>query len=251
MAKNNYYEENNKINTQIAVAKNNKTILEFLDRLKFEDNSAQVESSYSRIRMAINDFSGKESVYNWCNLTPEQVRTAYDAVKNIKFVNSTATEQSIVRDLENLYMLMDKNPGTEDDELELVQKLKDKYLKAMEDKKAPVKLLEEKKILSYDTYKNPQNENENLITGCRIIYNPAMSYPITFEISHGYGVAKKSSDGRVTYSGEHDIKTVKKFLSLEEAKSMLRKVVRFCDNMSKIATDKYYDLKVSGYGEEE
>lgn len=145
---------------------------------------------------------------------------------------------------------MELNPGTEPEELDFISKKIDKYKEKIEEKKKPIFLLEEKKILPYDNFKNPNNCNEHLITGCKIYYNPAMRIPIIFEVSQGYGKAIRDNVGRVQYSGEHDTITVKKMLSVADAKSLLRKVVSFCDNMAKIATDKYYELKVSGYGEE-
>lgn len=251
MANNSYYTEQNKLNPQIAVAKNNKTIIEFLDRLKFESNSAQVESSYSRIRIGIQDFSGEKPFYLWDNLTPEDVRSTYEALQNLPAITSTEVETAAIRDLEEIKRMLEKNPGIEPEELHLVENKINGFKALAEKKKQPVILLQEKKILPYEGSKNPNNPNEYLITGCKIYFNPTMRIPVIFEVSQGYGIAKKDEIGRVQFSGEHDARTAKKMLTLKDASSMLRKVVRFCDNMAKIATDKYFDLKVSGYGETE
>lgn len=250
MARNSYYDDTNKLNPQIAVIKNGKTCLEFLDRLKFEKNSAQVEHNYSRVRVGIQDYSGTQAIYKWDNLTPDNIRSAYEALLNLRYNISTVTEESCLRDFEEIQRMLVRNPGIDPDELSLVDSKISKYKSVIEAKKKVVTLFEERKILPYEGYVNPNNPKEHLITGCKIYFNPAMRIPIIFEISQGYGTAIKDDIGRVKYSNEHDTVTLKKMLSIHEARSILGKVVRFCDYMAKIATDKYYELKLSGYAEE-
>ena len=245
---NNYYEKNGKLNPQIAVSKNNKTILEFLDRLKFEENSAQVESAYSRIRVGIQDFGGHQSIYKWANVTPEQVRTAYTNLCALDTSPAAALEQS-QQELIQIIQMLSNQPVAPNIMGFIDGKIRE-YGGRIEQAKKFTSLLEEKKILPYDSYKNPQNPNEFLITGIKIYYTPSLRIPIVFELSQGYGQAFKDEVGRVKYGNEHDTVTVKKMLTITEAKSVLGKVVRFCDAMAQIATQKYFELKTSGLAEE-
>lgn len=243
--KNDYYEKNGKLNPQIAVAKNNKSVIETLDRLKFEDSSAQVESSFSRVRIGIQDFSGKPSKYAWANMTPEEIRTAYDNLCNLNASPAVAYEVC-QNDMLQIMQMLTQNPGISPNELGFVDaKLRENYARIEQAKKMTV-LFEEKKILPYDNYRNPNNSGEHLITGLKIVYNPEMRVPVIFEVSQGYGVAQRDDTGRVKYGGEHDTITLKKFLTISEAKSFLGKTVRFCDAMAAIATRRYYELKLSG-----
>ena len=247
---NNYYEKNGKLNPQIAVSKNNKTILEFLDRLKFEDNSAQVESAYSRIRVGIQDFGGHQSIYKWANVTPEQVRTAYANLCSLDTSPAAALEQSQQELIQIIQMLSNQRIGIDPNIMGYIDGKIREYGGRIEQARKFTSLLEEKKILPYDSYKNPQNPNEYLITGIKIYYTPSLRIPIVFELSQGYGQAFKDEVGRVKYGNEHDTVTVKKMLTITEAKSVLGKVVRFCDAMAQIATQKYFELKTSGLAEE-
>lgn len=240
-----YYEKNGKLDPQIAVAKNNKSIIESLDRLKFEQSSAQVESSFSRVRIGIQDFSSKPSKYGWANVSPEQLRTAYDNLVNLN-ASPAAAYELCQNDMMQIMGMLTQNPCISPNELGFVDsKLRENYARIEQAKKMTV-LFEEKKILPYDNYRNPNNSGEHLITGLRIVYNPEMRVPVIFEISQGYGVAQRDDTGRVKYGGEHDTFTLKKFLTISEAKSFLGKTVRFCDAMAAIATRKYFELKASG-----
>lgn len=245
---NTYYEKKGKLNPQIAVSKNNKTILEFLDRLKFEDNSAQVESAYSRIRVGIQDFGGHQSIYKWANITPEQARTAYANLCALDTAPAAALEQSQQELIQIIQML--SNQPVDPNVMGYIDGKIREYGGRIEQAKKFTSLLEEKKILPYDSYKNPQNPNEYLITSIKIYYAPQLRIPIVFELSQGYGQAFKDEVGRVKYGNEHDTITVKKMLTITEAKSVLGKVVRFCDAMAQIATQKYFELKTSGLAEE-
>ena len=245
--KNNYYEQNGKLSPQIAVSKNNKTIIEFLDRLKFEDNSAQVESSFSRIRIGIQDFSGQTHIYKWANVTPENIRTAYNNLCMLDTTPVSAYEEC----MNDLIQIINyaAQTGSSQDAINMIDGKIREYQAKVEQGKKTISLFEEKKILPYENYRNQQNPNEFLITGCRIYYNPAMRIPIIFEISQGYGQAVKDQVGRVQFRNEHDTVVTKKMLTITEAKSVLGKVVRFCDSMAQIATQHYFDLKASGLGD--
>ncbi|MCR5479470.1 MAG: hypothetical protein K6F27_06380 [Ruminococcus sp.] len=246
--KNGYYQASGKLSPQIAVSKNNKTIIEFLDRLKFEDNSAQVESGFSRIRIGIQDFSTPNHIYKWANVTPENIRTAYNNLCQLKTSPAAAYEECQKDMIQIIQMLMN-NPGVSPNELGFIDAKIRENASRIEKAKKITPLFEEKKILPYETYKNQNNPNEYLITGCRIYYNPAMRIPVIFEVSQGYGQAVKDQVGRVQFRNEHDTVALKKMLTVTEAKSVLGRVVRFCDSMAQIATQRYFELKASGLGE--
>ena len=184
---NTYYEKKGKLNPQIAVSKNNKTILEFLDRLKFEDNSAQVESAYSRIRVGLQDFGGHQSIYKWANITPEQARTAYANLCALDTAPAAALEQSQQELIQIIQML--SNQPTDPNIMGFIDGKIREYGGRIEQARKFTSLLEEKKILPYDSYKNPQNPNEYLITSIKIYYAPQLRIPIVFELSQGYGQA--------------------------------------------------------------
>ncbi len=142
--KNNYYEQNGKLSPQIAVSKNNKTIIEFLDRLKFEDNSAQVESSFSRIRIGIQDFSGQTHIYKWANVTPENIRTAYNNLCMLDTTPVSAYEEC----MNDLIQIINyaAQTGSSQDAINMIDGKIREYQAKVEQGKKTISLFEEKKI---------------------------------------------------------------------------------------------------------
>lgn len=237
-------------NPQICVCKNKKNLIEFTDAMYFETDKAWPEADSSRIRLAINDYSdrSKKAVYKWNNLTVTQIK---ELLRKSKKIDKCNTKYLLISKstLEKALITFKNNPGVEPEELKILEEGLEQITKEIEEEKKPIILLQEKKILKYESYANPANHEERLTTGCKITYNPMMNNPIVVEVSQGYAKLDESAEGAVKFRGEHDIVTLKKMLTLNDFISMLEKCVTFADAMISQSLKNYYDLATSGYAE--
>lgn len=230
-----------KLNNQIAVAKNSKTLLEFLDAMYFTSDSAWPEMGSSRIRIAISDYSvkGEKPKYKWDNIKAEAVEEMLDVLDSIPSYNAGFTKTAL-NELEHLERMFSKNPGIDPEELAEIRTSMDKLTKEMDAATKQITIYEEHKILPYESYKNPENETERLTTGAKIVYNPAMRFPIIVEIGQGYATPAVSDSGQVTWKNEHDYVALKKLLSVKDFKRMLKKVQVFYKAMISCGLEDYY-----------
>ena len=58
----------------------------------------------------------------------------------------------------------------------------------LEDVKSARELFSDVKILNYEKYINPENEEERRITMLKVVYHPKMNYPYAFTVANGWGV---------------------------------------------------------------
>lgn len=274
------------LNNQIAVSKNTKTLLEFLDAMYFTQDSAWPELDSSRIRIAISDYSNRneKALYRWNNLKSDDIAAIYKAVE--KLPEKTQTDvlddsisflQSLLKTVQrgagaasaaSLEQMLADNPGLDPNELSAVVTVKEQtekekqallgdiqakiagLQKKKEEASKPITLFSDHKIFPYDAYKNPENENERLTTGCTITYNPTMRYPIVVEVGQGYATPViDQKTGQVKWSGEHDYVALKKMLSVVEFQKMLRRVRTFCDAMVTCGLQNYFEMSTRNFAE--
>ena len=58
----------------------------------------------------------------------------------------------------------------------------------LEEVKSARELFSDVKILNYEKYINPENEEERRITMLKVVYHPKMNYPYAFTVANGWGV---------------------------------------------------------------
>lgn len=174
-----------KLNSQIAVVKNRKSLVEFLDNLNFVKNAAWPEASKgSSIRMAISDYSKlKESgktIYHYFNLTTGDISEIADRLAKIPLYSAAFSKKAIA-EMEMLKKTFAANPCVEPEELAEIDRAIDRLNKEIENKTKQITLFSAKKIMPYEKCKNPENDKEYQTNGCNIVYNPAMRNPIIIE----------------------------------------------------------------------
>lgn len=274
------------LNSQIAVAKNNTTLLEFLDAMYFEPKSAWPELGASRIRIAIKDYSDRKNIkYCWNNVGTEEVSCLYEEVKKLPITpESTQFYGDEIEYLETLKKscerttsadaamrlehMLAQNPGLDPNEMDAVTAVKtqtasdkDALLKDIqariqvlkkkqeEAQNARITLFTEHKILPYAGYRNPENDKEFMTTSCTISYNPAMRFPIVVEIGNGWATKLSDDTGRVKWQNEHDVTLLKKMLTVSDFLKMLKKCCTFIDSMIACGLQNYFDASVLAFAE--
>ena len=238
----------NTLNNQIAVIKNSKTLVEFLDNLNFEKNCAWPETNTSTIRLAVSDYSNKneKAKYARINLTTRDIDEIASRLNRLPMYRASFSKVAI-GEIQTLKKIFSKNPGVEPEELKEFDKSLAKLKKEIESKTEKVELFSTKKIIPYKSYQNPENEKEYRTNGCSISYNPTMKNPIIIEVGNGWATLVKKPDGTINYSNEHDYVPLKKFLTLSDFRKMINKVQMFIEAMIQCGIKEYYKKSQDSY----
>lgn len=232
-----------KLNSQIAVIKNKKSLLEFLDHMSFSKDSAWPEASkYSSIRVGIGDYSNpsRGNRYISFNLSTGDIGEIADRLEKIPLY-SAAFSKTAISELETLKKIFSKNPAVEPEELNEIEKSIKKLNDEIEEKTKMIVLYSAKKIIPYEKYKNPANDKEYQTKSCSILYNPSLRNPIVVEIGQGWATLIRKEDGTINFNNEHDYESLKKFISLSDFKKIIKKVQVFISSILQCGIRHYYE----------
>jgi hypothetical protein len=199
--------DNATINKQIAVLKTGKSLVELLDNIRFQENSAWPFDKGARILCKMKDYS---------NGTGDN---AVDVTHNLAITDVKKISQKI-QNIENINLLLLTSKRKIDEQMTIFS---------------------EDKILNFDVYKNPKNFAERMVTQVSITYNPSMNNPFCIQVSNGWGVPEKTSTGGTKIkSGSLRIeKKVKMFFAFDTIYTLFKKADMFIDSMMQVGIEKY------------
>ena len=199
--------DNATINKQIAVLKTGKSLVELLDNIRFQENSAWPFDKGARILCKMKDYSNGVG------------DKAVDATHNISITDVKKISQKI-QNIENINLLLLTSKRKIDEQMTIFS---------------------EDKILNFDVYKNPKNFAERMVTQVSITYNPSMNNPFCIQVSNGWGVPERTSTGGTKIkSGSLRIeKKVKMFFAFDTIYTLFKKADMFIDSMMQVGIEKY------------
>ena len=199
--------DNLTINKQIAVLKTGKSLVELLDNIRFQDNSAWPFDRGARILCKMKDYSNGIG------------DNAIDVTHNLAITDVKKISQKI-QNIENINLLLSTSKRKIDEQMVIFS---------------------EDKILNFDVYKNPKNFAERMVTQVSITYNPSMNNPFCIQVSNGWGVPERTSTGGTKIkSGSLRIeKKVKMFFAFDTIYTLFKKADMFIDSMMQVGIEKY------------
>ena len=199
--------DNATINKQIAVLKTGKSLVELLDNIRFQENSAWPFDKGARILCKMKDYSN--GIGN----------NAVDVTHNLAITDVKKISQKI-QNIENINLLLLTSKRKIDEQMTIFS---------------------EDKILNFDVYKNPKNFAERMVTQVSITYNPSMNNPFCIQVSNGWGVPERTSTGGTKIkSGSLRIeKKVKMFFAFDTIYTLFKKADMFIDSMMQVGIEKY------------
>lgn len=229
---------------QIAVYKNRKALIEFTDDTRYEKKAmAWPFERTSRIRVNAKDYS--EGTGNWAidahhNLSHDEFFRLSDAL--------TGAKEKVTEDctrckkyLELLRGLQQATPSVNENEI-LVKKIAEaeEELKKLQ---AGYVLFNERKILNYEKYINPENEEERQVTMLKVSYLPKYNFPYSFTVATGWGipVVTKQNGVVIKEGSTHYDSQVNILLDEKALFPMLRRTEMFLQAMTTHALSEYYE----------
>ncbi len=99
------------------------------------------------------------------------------------------------------------------------------------------------KILNYDKYINPENEEERRVTMFRVLYNPKMNYPYVITVANGWGIPLVTRHKGVVIKEDSTrfVATVNICLDEKALLPMLKRVEMFIQAMTTHSLERYYE----------
>lgn len=229
---------------QIAVYKNRKALIEFTDDTRYEKKAmAWPFERTSRIRVNAKDYS--EGTGNWAidahhNLSHDEFFRLSDALTGAK---EKVTEDYVrcKKYLELLRGLQQGTPSVNENEI-LVKKIAEaeEELKKLQ---AGYVLFNERKILNYEKYINPENEEERQVTMLKVSYLPKYNFPYSFTVATGWGipVVTKQNGVVIKEGSTHYDSQVNILLDEKALFPMLHRTGMFLQAMTTHALSEYYE----------
>lgn len=198
------------INRQISVSKTGKCLLEFIDNIRFQGDSAWPFNKGARILCRMKDYS---------NGTGDK---AIDVSHNIALTDIKKIVKKI-QDIDTINLLLSSSK----------KKLEENIV-----------IFSEDKILNFDMYQNPKNPAERAVTQIIITYSPAMNNPFSVQISNGWGIPETTSTGgtKIKSGSLRMEKKTKMFLTYDTIFALFKKTEMFVDNMMLLGLGHYTPL---------
>ncbi len=111
------------------------------------------------------------------------------------------------------------------------------------DIKTSKEVFSELKILNYDKYINPENDEERRVTMIKVVYNPKMNYPFVFTVANGWGIplVTKSKGVIIQEGSTRFVDTVNICLDEKGLLPMLKRVDMFIQAMTTHSLARYYE----------
>ena len=125
----------------------------------------------------------------------------------------------------------------------LLDKMIEETNAELEEIKLSRELFSDIKILNYDKYINPANENERRITMLKVVFNPKMNYPFTFTVANGWGQPQitKQKGVLIKEGSARFVETINISIDEKNLLPMLRRVEVFIQAMTTHGTAKYFE----------
>lgn len=230
---------------QIAVYKNKKALIEFMDDTRYEKGAmAWPHSPTSRIRLAAKDYSAGTSdhaVDAYHNLSPDEFYRLSKALTEAK----TATAEDYKRCekyLERLKLIKARALPAESD-TSVVDRMIAEADEELEKIRAGRLLYSETKILNYDKYINQENEDERQVTMLKVRYHAKLNYPFSFTVATGWGVplVTKQKGVMIKEGSAHFESTVNILLDEKSLFPMLHRVEQFLQAMMQYGIANYFE----------
>lgn len=230
---------------QIAVYKNKKALIEFMDETRYEKGTtAWTHSSTSRIRLAAKDYSagkGDLAVDAFYNLSPDEFWRLVKALTEAKMA-AVEDYKRCEKYLERLKMIKE-SALPEGSDPSVVERMIAEASEELEKIGAGRLLFSETKILNYDKYINPENEEERRVTMLKVSYHPKLNYPFSFTVAIGWGIPLVTKQkGMMIKEGSACFEsTVNILLDEKSLFPMLRRVEWFLQAMTQHGLADYFE----------
>ena len=261
---------------QIAVYKNRKALIEFMDDTRYEKKQT------SCIGIVLQDYSkgtGEKAVDVFYNLSPDEFyrlshvlkaakdATAEDYARCSKYLERlTELKQHFghetASDTSELTEIAKQFAGSKNEIFsEAGQKLLDaigrlalpsqdengilvkKIAAELEEIRKGSVLFSDVKILNYEKYINPENEKEHRVTMLKVVYYPKLNFPYAFTVADGWGesLVTKQKGVMIKEGSVHYEETVNILLDEKALFPMLHRVETFLQAMATHALSEYFE----------
>lgn len=230
---------------QIAVYKNKKPLIEFIDETRYEKGTtAWPHTPTSRIRLAAKDYSagtGDHAVDAYHNLSPDEF---YRLSKALTEANAVTAEdyRRCEKYLERLKFIK-TNAFSGESEASVVDRMVAEAAEELEKMRAGQLLYSETKILNYEKYINPENEEERQVTMLRVSYHAKLNYPFSFTVATGWGLplVTKQNGLRIKEGRARFENTVNILLDEKSLFPMLHRIEDFLRAMTQHGLANYFE----------
>ncbi len=230
---------------QIAVYKNRKALIEFMDDTRYEkDAMAWPHTPTSRIRLSAKDYSagkGNLAVDAYHNLSPDEFFRLSKALTEAK--ETTAEDYKRCEKYLERLQLIKTSALPEGSDAFVVDRMITEAEEELEKMRAGRLLYSETKILNYEKYINPENEEERQVTMLKVSYHAKLNYPYAFTVATGWGVPLITKQKGVTIK-EGSVRfesTVNILLDEKSLFPMLHRVEDFLRAMTQYGLANYFE----------